>query len=325
MKRVFSLLASIIAGLCAFVGVYHLFRIRLPRTVRAPQPTTTYDEACARLEAVKAQDDPRVNARCPTIFLEHGRQTEQVTVLLHGFTNCPYQFLDLGRQLHAVGHTVLIPRFPHHGLDPMADDHGELSVEALITLADEAVDIACGLGKKITVCGLSLGGALSTWVAQNRIEADRVIALSPALSIYLVPGGWERPLSNLLNILPNFFVWWDPSLRKPLPGREHQYPRFASRGMATILQLGQIVAYEARQAKPAARSILVVNNPADQVVDQAFTAEVVEAWKAHQGMVETHDLPGDLRLPHDYIDPTQPDQQVDNVYPLLLKFLVKEP
>ncbi len=324
VKRTFSLPVIVIAGLCAAVGVYHLFRIRLPRTVRDPQPTTTYDEAFARLKALQAQDDQRVNARCRTLLLEHGRKTEHVTLLLHGFTNCPYQFLDLGRQLHAAGHTVLIPRFPHHGLDPMADDHGGLSVEALFALADEAVDIVCGLGKDVTVCGLSLGGSLSTWVAQNRPEVDRVFALSPALSIRLAPGGWERPLSNLLNILPNFFVWWNPALRGPLPGREHQYPRFASRGVATILRLGQIIAYEAQRARPAARSIVIVNNPADEVVDQGFTAEVVEAWKSHGGTVAIHDLPSDLLLPHDYIDPTQPDQQVDNVYPLLLKLLVEE-
>ncbi len=324
MKRPLSLSVIGLAGICAAVGVYHLFRIRLPKIVRVPQPTTTYDEACARLKALQALDDQRVNVRCQTLLLDHGRKTEHVTLLLHGFTNCPYQFLELGRQLHAAGHTVLIPRFPHHGLEPMADDHGGLSAEALFVLADGAVDIACGLGNRVTVCGLSLGGALSTWVAQNRPEVGRVVALSPALSIQLVPDGWERPLSNLLSILPSFFVWWDPSLRRPLPGREHQYPRFASRGVATILRLGQIVAYEARRAKPAARSIVIVNNPADEVVDQAFTAEVIEAWKTYHGTVEIYDLPGDLLLPHDYIDPTQPDQQVDNVYPLLLQLLVED-
>jgi esterase/lipase len=323
IKRILSSLAVVTILVTFGVGVYHLFRIRLPKKLRLPRPTANYAEAFARLKLLQAQDGERVNPRCRTLLLDHGRRTNQVTVLLHGFTNCPYQFMELAQQLHAAGHTVLIPRFPHHGLDPMADDQGRLTVEELVTLADEAVDIACGLGENVTVCGLSLGGALSTWIAQNRPEVARVVALSPALSIQLVPSGWGRALCNLLDIAPNFFGWWDRSLHEPLPGREHQYPRFASHGVATILRLGQIVAYQAQRTKPAAGSILIVNNPADEVVDRSFTAEIVAAWREQHATVEIYDLPGELSLPHDYIDPTQPDQQVKNIYPQILTLLVE--
>ena len=324
IKRILSPMAVATILVTVSVGAYHLFRIRLPKKLRRPRPTTTYAEALARLKLLQAQDDERVNPRCRTQLIGHGRPTEQVTVLLHGFTNCPYQFMELAQQLHAAGHTVLIPRFPYHGLDPMADDQERLTVEALVTLGNEAVDIACGFGENVTVCGLSLGGALSLWIAQNRPEVARVIALSPALSIQFVPTGWERSLCNLLGIAPNFFVWWDRSLHESLPGREHQYPRFASHGVATILRLGQIVAYQAQRTKPAARSILIVNNPADEVVDQVIIAEIVGTWRDHHAAVEIYDLPGELSLPHDYIDPTQPDQQVENIYPQILALLVKD-
>ena len=91
--------------------------------------------------------------------------------------------------------------------------------------------------------------------------------------------------------------------------------------MATILRLGQIVAYQASLAGPAVRSVLVVNNPADAVVDQKFTASIIEVWRNHHANVQTHDLPTGFGLPHDYIDPTQPDQQADNAYPLILEIL----
>jgi len=324
IKRILSSSAVISILVTVSVGIYHLLRIRLPKELRRPRPTTTYAEALARLKLLQGQDDERVNPCCRTQLLDHGRPTEQVTLLLHGFTNCPYQFMELAERLHAAGHTVLLPRFPYHGLDPMADDQERLTVEALVTLANEAVDIACGLGVNVTVCGLSLGGALSTWVAQNRPEVARVVALSPALNIQLIPTGWGRALCNLLSIAPNFFVWWDRSLHEPLPGREHQYPRFASHGVATILRLGQIVAYQAQRAKPAARSILIVNNPVDEVVDQAFTSEIVASWRDHHAIVEVCELSGELSLPHDYIDPTQPDQQVENIYPQILTLLINE-
>jgi len=38
-------------------------------------------------------------------------------VLIHGTTNSPRQWEELGGALHALGHNVLILRMPHHGLE----------------------------------------------------------------------------------------------------------------------------------------------------------------------------------------------------------------
>ena len=200
IKRIILFLSVVVAS----VGIHHLFRLRLPANHRQPKPTTGYDEAMDRFNGLQSDDGDRVNPVCRSHLFEHGKQTEHVTVFLHGYTNCPLQFMELGRSLHAAGHTVLIPRFPHHGLEPTANELRCLSVEDLIDLADEAVDIAAGLGTQITVCGLSLGGALSMWAAQNRPEVARVVALSPALSVRPAPPALRRALSNLLGIAPEF-------------------------------------------------------------------------------------------------------------------------
>ena len=50
-----------------------------------------------------------------------------------------------------------------------------------------AVDIAAGLGDEVRVLGLSMDGVVAAWTAQERSDVDRVVAISPALTIPFVP------------------------------------------------------------------------------------------------------------------------------------------
>ena len=313
---------GLIAVLTALgIGIYHLVRVRMPSNDRPPRETHDYDQALNRLKRLQASENEQIQDRCRTQLLTHGQQTNRVYVFLHGLTNCPYQFLALGEKLHAQGHNVLLPRYPYHGYPPLSDEQSKLRTEDLIELANEAVDIAHGLGQEVVVCGLSMGGALASWIAQNRHDVARVIALSPALGANSIPGRRYRAFANVAALLPNVNSWSETSDKRPFPGRDHQYPRMASRAVASLMRLGQIVFYQAQRQKPAAASILVVKNPADDVVDHDLTEQVISAWRHHGGQVETFDLPLELGLGHDYIDPTQPDQQIDAVYPTLLKLL----
>lgn len=61
-------------------------------------PATSYEEAEKRLQ-VWAEEEAELPLQevCHTKFLSHGRQTEQVILLFHGYTTCPEQFVKLGR------------------------------------------------------------------------------------------------------------------------------------------------------------------------------------------------------------------------------------
>src|SRR5207245_6985782 len=80
-------------------------------------------------------------------------------------TLLPYTTLfrsTLGEMFHALGHNVLIARFPHHGLkDRLTTDQVHLTAEELVGLVDEVMDIARGLGDHITLVGLSGGGVMT--------------------------------------------------------------------------------------------------------------------------------------------------------------------
>ena len=49
--------------------------------------------------------------------------------------------------------------------------------------------------------------------------------------------------------------------------------------------------------------------------------EVVKIWQAHSANLTTYAFEAELKLRHDLIDPTQPDQKIDIVYPRLIDLI----
>lgn len=272
------------------------------------------------------EDFSLVDPKAASVTLNHGYQTKTVYVLFHGLSNCPPQFRQFGDLLYKSGSNVVILRLPFHGyLDRMTEAQKDLTAKILIANAEAALAHAHTLGQRIYVVGLSAGGVTAAWVAQNRSDVDHVILLTPFFSIGFLPDWMTVPTRELFSILPNAFVWWDPRQRRSLKGSPFAYPRFSTRAVGQLIELGTQVFAEARQAPPKALKIEILTNPADLAVNNARTAALVKLWeKRAPGRVKIFALPPEWDLPHDFIDPWQPDQQTDRVYPILLeKFGIK--
>src|SRR5712692_611162 len=133
--------------------------------------TDDYADAVARITALQAQDSADINPLCRTQLLTYGRKVERVLVCLHGFTNCPQQFARLAQTFFDMGYNVLVPRLPQHGFaNRLSHALGQLTADTLLTLTDEVIDVAHGLGAHVTLAGLSLGGTLALWAAQRRAD-----------------------------------------------------------------------------------------------------------------------------------------------------------
>jgi len=242
-------------------------------------------------------------------------------VLLHGFTNCPRQFYALAERYHARGYNVFVPRFPYHGLYNRAPKElSKLTAEDLVRTGMAAVDIARGLGRHVTVMGLSMGGLVTAWLAHHRADIDRAVMVAPALAFRAGVFALLPFYASYARLAPNRFVWWDPDQKARALGPEHAYYGFPLRSLYAVLRLAVIVGQAANRQRPAARSLVVIANPNDESIDNAGVRSVVERWRRRGANVLFHETPGAWRLEHDLIDPTQPAQQTERVYPLLIEW-----
>jgi alpha-beta hydrolase superfamily lysophospholipase len=280
-----------------------------------------YGEGTRIVTGLQDLDGPNVNPVCHTRLYTHGGRTERALVLLHGFTSCPQQFDLVGRMFHAQGWNVLIPRYPRHGYrDRLNSSISELRAEHLIALANQSADAAHGLGEHVTVAGMSLGGSLAGYLAQTHDHVDRAVLIAPMFGLRWIPGVLQRRLGSLAYALPNFYIWWDASLKERLPP-DYGYPRLSTHAYASLFNIASDTASAARTAAPKAREIAVLTNANEPGLENRFTYRLVEAWRAHGAHVSRHEFPLTDRLPHDLIDPSHPSQNTELVYPVVTRLI----
>ena len=255
--------------------------------------------------------------------LLHDAPTEHVFVLLHGLTNSPEQFDKLGRMLFERGHNVVIPRTPGHGeANLMTDALSTFTAKAMLDDANLAITLARPLGRDLTVVGLSINGATTSWVAQNRVDVDRAVLLAPFFAPRGLPPFAIKPLGQLLIRMPNVFLWWDPVRKDQFIADSHAYPRFSTRSIGETMRLGAGVFGESEKSAPACGSILIVTTASDLAASNAVTARLAANWQEHRpGSVAAYEFPASENVPHDFIGPGQPNQRVDIVYPRLIEML----
>ena len=314
---------AVIAALL-LLGLGWLLRpLPLHDLVSTDNPATSYDEAMARWDETRAKEvGLPLHDGGRSIVLTHGYETERVFVLLHGLTNAPRQFRELGEKLFATGANVVIPRLAHHGLaDRMTDAHAALTARDLIRYAQYGVDLAQGLGKNVTVVGLSISGISAAWLAQNRDDIDEVFLLAPLFGPAVAPDALTPAFAAALQRLPNQMLWWDPRVRENLPGPPYNYPRFPTRGLGEALRLGLDTAQPDRTLRVNRLGVILTEN--DLAVNNRRTRRLVEQWRAASPGTEIflHEFPAEENIPHDFIDPLQPDARTDKVNTLLVEWL----
>jgi pimeloyl-ACP methyl ester carboxylesterase len=284
----------------------------------------TYSEAIARVREIKAAERG-VNPVCSYGLLEQGRPAARAIVLIHGFTSCPRMYEPLAAELAESGANIVIPLLPHHGLaDRMTPELKEMSAEEMAAVASEAVEIAAGLGEKVTVAGISLGGVLAAWLAQFRDGVDRAVVISPLFSIPVVPDWFSDLLGLVADRVPNFYLWWDWKAKADPPGPPYGYPRFPSHGYGEMLKLAHDVNRSARREAPRTGDIRLVVNAADPAVNNDATFRVGVAWRQHGATVRSYEFPRGLELGHDIVSPEQPYARTEVTYPVLKDWIVSD-
>ena len=317
LMRVLVLLGVIVLGVLAAVLLLGLIPVASRGMASQPNPAATYDDAVARFEQIEQAEQGVVNDLGHSRLLTHGDRTPRVYVMVHGTTNSPEQWQELGQTLYDQGHNVLIPRMSYHGMQShQVSELKALKPQDLRAYADQAIDIAAGLGDEVVVVGISGGGAVGSWMAQNRTEVDRALLLAPFFGIHGVPGFANTLLANAFSRLPNIV------LDNPLePQRGWVYRGESTRGVAAFLELGHSVSRGARNGAAPAGQVIVLTTAKDDTANNASTAGLVDQWHKLGADVATYEFGPELDIPHNSVDPAAYPAKKQLVYDRMLELL----
>jgi esterase/lipase len=278
-----------------------------------PDPAVSYTDSVNRIQAVIADESDKVCDVCATRLYSHGDRTKKAVVLVHGLTNSPRQFQELGEQLFNDGYNVLIVRLPYHGLKThTVSELANTTTEDLRRFSDEIVDMAAGLGDELTVAGLSGGGTITGWIAQNRGDVGKVVLIAPLYGMSGVPPVVNTWLGNLFSRIPDIEVTSSSE-----PPRESVYLGWSSRGVAEYLVFSRAARPATDRQTSAVKNIVLVTNGNDHTVNNVMSKQVVDSWETAGANVTRYEFAESLGLPHDVVDMTSVGDKSQWVYPIL--------
>ena len=280
----------------------------------------TYADALGAISASVQEAGEEINPLCHTQALSRGIESDHAVVIFHGLGSCPQQFATFAQMLVGSGANVLLVRLPNHGMaDRLSDAPANSTAEQALAEAGHWVDVAHGLGDRVTVLGFSGGAGIAAYLAQTRADIDRAVIVAPLAGVQAIPAAATRPVSTLARFVPNWWGWFNPDLKEKVEGPTYTYPRYASRALAEFLRIGLKAAELAAARPPATGDIRVIFNGGDEVVRNEAARAIVDGWQANGADVRRYEFPADAALKHDMIDPGQPYQHVNVVYPVLFE------
>lgn len=288
---------SIVGALLIAVVALFLFPLGSDRLQHAKPRTLSFAEAVTAGDQAVSGDtsDPQVLPECRSQLLTHGSKTAKAVLMLHGYTSCPKDYGELAQLFYDRGYNVYVPRESHHGLQDVRAS-SKVKSSGLIDYADDAMNVAAGLGDEVGVIGISGGGVLGTWLAEYRPDTvTHLLALSPFYQpdSSQAPGIAIKPLIVLFGnrLLPD----------RNVGDRDHD---FTLAGLAQYLRI--VRNYRDTPINPKLRSVSVVFSAKDSFIDRKLAARLpAEIAKSNGLMVTTREFPPEFALPHNILDPAK--------------------
>ncbi len=279
-----------------------------------PKPARSVAEARERFALLAQRDGPQISQAGRSRLFAGDEPARLAVVLIHGFTNCPEQWVPFSNDLVRDGCAVVIPRLPGHGFaDRSARTIGRVKAHELLAIANDAVDIAAGLAERVVICGLSIGGSIAVWLALRRPDIATAVSIVPFFGISKLGASANAVTAWALSTLPDVFVPWDPS-GKNLSIPPYGYTHFPTRVLGECLNVGMGCYDEARTRAPGG-NVHFLLNAKEPACNNQLSLEIARRFTTDRaGSTQTVVL-DDLPANHDIIDPTNPEERTAIVYP----------
>ena len=204
----------------------------------------------------------------------------EAVLCLHGFTGAPGVFRKLGRGLLATGLSVYAPLLPGHGTTP--EDLAHVSSLQLLDAAERAYGDLARVCKRVHLVGLSMGGTLSTLLAERHAGEQELGSVS-----LLSPGyGFNRVLAQKLGLDHWANLTEHEGKMIPLPTRRAQNDDMDEclfgYAAAPLNLFGELLVLN-KAAREAQRNIAapvqLLYAAADAVVDAEASAEAAKVFR----------------------------------------------
>jgi carboxylesterase len=102
-------------------------------------------------------------------------------LVIHGFTGCPASMRGLADTFAAAGYTVELPLLPGHGTT--VDDMIASGWDDWTAAADRTYQDLAARCRRVAVAGLSMGGALTVWLATQHPDIAGIVCINPIVEV----------------------------------------------------------------------------------------------------------------------------------------------
>jgi carboxylesterase len=189
-------------------------------------------------------------------------------LVLHGFTGNPQSMRGLAEALAAAGHTVELPLLPGHGT--VVDDMVPTRWADWSSAAEEAYSALAARCEKVVVTGLSMGGALTLWLAEHHPEIAGIAVIN---ALAEPPEGMVDLLQPLLDEGTATFPGIGSDIAKP-DVVEAAYPETP---VAALLSLMEAAADVRDGLGTITCPVLVLSSPEDHVVPPSSSDRIMSS------------------------------------------------
>jgi carboxylesterase len=205
-------------------------------------------------------------------------------LVVHGFTGNPHSMRPVAEALAAAGFTVELPLLPGHGT--AVEDMIPTGWPDWLGAAEDAYGQLAARCEKVAVVGLSMGGAITAWLASEHPEIAGIACLN---AVVTPPEGMRDLIEGMIAGGDEVMAGIGSDIAKE-GVVESAYPETPLRPLLTLFDAAAEL--EGRLGRITCPT-LVVNSPQDHVVDPSIS-DVLAA--SVSGPVERVTAPGSFHV-----------------------------